>query len=50
MVSIMPGMESRAPERTETSSGIAPWSPNLVPMIFSRNAIPSRACASRTFG
>ena len=35
MVSIMPGIESRAPERTETSSGIAVVSPNFVPMIFS---------------
>ena len=36
----MPGMESRAPERTETSSGMADLSPNLVPMIFSMKATP----------
>ena len=33
-MSIMPGIESRAPERTETSSGFF-VSPNFVPMIFS---------------
>ena len=35
MVSIMPGIESRAPERTATSSGMPLASPNLQPMIFS---------------
>ncbi len=34
IVSIMPGMESRAPERTETSSGVV-WSPNFLPTDFS---------------
>ena len=33
-VSIMPGIESRAPERQETSSGFLA-SPNLAPMTFS---------------
>ena len=34
MVSIMPGMDARAPERTETSRGL--WrSPNFLPVIFS---------------
>ena len=34
MVSIMPGMEARAPERTETSSGFS-VSPNFLPAISS---------------
>ena len=34
MVSIMPGMEARAPERTETSSGFS-LSPNFLPVISS---------------
>ena len=37
MVSIMPGMDARAPERTETSSGL-PASPNLRPADFSTRA------------
>jgi hypothetical protein len=41
MVSIMPGMESRAPERTATRRGMALLSPNLVPMIFSMFATPA---------
>jgi hypothetical protein len=45
MVSIMPGIESRAPERTETSRGMAVLSPNLVPMIFSIDAMPVSICA-----
>ena len=34
MVSIMPGMEARAPERTETSRGFS-RSPNFFPVISS---------------
>ena len=35
MVSIIPGMENLAPERTETSSGL--WvDPKRVPLTFSR--------------
>ena len=33
MVSIMPGIESRAPERTETSSGFF-RSPNFLPRLL----------------
>ena len=36
----MPGIESRAPERTETSNGVLLLSLNLVPMIFSMCAMP----------
>jgi pyruvate,orthophosphate dikinase len=46
----MPGIESRAPERTDTSNGIAFLSPNFTPMIFSMAAIPALACASSTLG
>ena len=34
MVSIMPGMEARAPERTDTSRGLE-RSPNFLPVISS---------------
>jgi hypothetical protein len=44
IVSIMPGMESRAPERTATSSGMPFASPNLQPMIFSMFAMPASIC------
>ena len=40
IVSIMPGIESRAPERTATSNGIFSVSPNFVPMILSMFAMP----------
>ena len=40
MVSIMPGIESRAPERTETSSGSF-GSPNFLPVCFSSAAMPA---------
>ncbi len=40
MVSIMPGMEARAPERTETSRGFV-RSPNFLPLIFSISATAS---------
>ena len=42
MVSIMPGMEARAPERTETSSGAA-TSPKVAP-----TALPTTASAAST--
>ena len=41
IVSIMPGIESRAPERTATSSGIPAVAPNLVPMMRSMLATPA---------
>ena len=34
----MPGMETAAPERTETSSGLGP-SPNFLPVTFSSLAM-----------
>ena len=40
-MSIMPGIESRAPERTETSSGL-PGSPNFLPVSFSIKATALR--------
>ena len=43
MVSIMPGIESRAPDRTETSSGFF-TSPNFLPVCRSSDAMP--ACIS----
>ena len=46
----MPGIESRAPERTETSKGMADLSPNLVPMIFSMKATPALTWGSNSFG
>ena len=46
----MPGMESRAPERTETSSGMADLSPKRVPMIFSMKAMPALAWPSSDLG
>jgi len=38
MVSIIPGMEARAPERTETRSGFF-GSPNFFPISFSTAAM-----------
>ena len=49
MVSIMPGMESRAPERTATSSGFSTL-PNFLPMDFSILATAASICASSCFG
>ena len=40
----MPGIESRAPERTETSSGFFA-SPNFLPVCFSIEATPACICA-----
>ena len=40
----MPGMEARAPERTETSSGVS-RSPNFFPVISSILATYSMSCA-----
>ena len=50
MVSIMPGMESRAPERTATRRGVPVVAPNFVPMIFSMLAMPASIWAWRDFG
>ena len=44
MVSIMPGIESRAPERTDTSSGFL-RSPSFFFVCFSIAAIPACICA-----
>jgi hypothetical protein len=46
----MPGIESRAPERTDTSMGMAVLSPNFVPMIFSTRLTAAMTSASSTFG
>jgi hypothetical protein len=43
MVSIMPGIESRAPERTETRSG-SRRSPKRLPTSFSMRRRPSFIC------
>src|SRR5438094_427493 len=43
IVSIIPGMESRAPERTETSNGRS-LSPNLFPTDFSTLARATTSC------
>ena len=40
MVSIMPGMEARAPERTDSSSGSSAL-PNCLPISVSKNFTPS---------
>ena len=45
MVSIMPGMESRAPERTETSKGRS-LSPSFLPTDFSTFASAASTSAS----
>ena len=44
MVSIMPGIDARAPERTETSSGFLA-SPNFLPADFSSLSMYSMTCA-----
>jgi hypothetical protein len=41
MVSIMPGMEARAPERTDSSSGSLAL-PNCLPISVSRNFTPAK--------
>ena len=45
----MPGIDARAPERTETSSGFV-GSPNFAPTSFSMRAIEARMSASSPFG
>ena len=45
-MSIMPGIDTRAPERTETSSGLAA-SPKLLPVACSIWAMPSRDLAAQ---
>ena len=46
----MPGMESRAPERTASSSGMPEVAPNLVPMIFSMLTTPASIWDWSSFG
>ena len=48
-VSIIPGIDERAPERTDTRSGSV-GSPKDVPMISSTLAIAASASASRVAG
>jgi len=45
----MPGIEARAPERTETSSGFLA-SPNLRPTIFSTLPSAAATCAFNSAG
>ena len=49
IVSIMPGIESRAPERTETSNGRS-LSPSFFPTDFSTFASAASTAASSAFG
>ena len=48
-VSIMPGIEERAPERTESSSGFF-GSPNLLPEDFSTPASAAATCSLSAAG
>jgi len=50
MVSIMPGIESRAPERTATRSGMPSVAPNFVPMMRSMLATPASIWDWSSFG
>ncbi len=51
MVSIMPGIESRAPERTDTKAAGSLMSPNFLPVMVSRGAVtPSCICPCRLAG
>jgi pyruvate,orthophosphate dikinase len=45
----MPGIEARAPDRTETSSGLA-GSPNTLPVIASTFFRPALTCCARSAG
>ena len=45
----MPGIEARAPERTETRSGLSP-SPNLAPIMPSSLARAAFTCSVRSLG
>ena len=49
MVSIMPGMDLRAPERTETSNGWAE-SPKRLPVSFSMRAMLAATSSRRPLG
>ena len=49
-MSIIPGMESRAPDRTATSNGMALVSPKVVPIICSIRRIPSSTSACIVLG
>ena len=46
----MPGMESRAPERTATRRGMPVLAPKVVPMIFSRFFTPASICGCSEAG
>ena len=46
----MPGMESRAPERTATRSGVPSVAPNFVPMMRSMFFTPASICTWREAG
>src|ERR1700730_3111277 len=48
----MPGIDSRAPERTETSSGRTPAlpPPNTLPVCFSTTFIAARAWSQASLG
>ncbi len=48
-VSIIPGMELRAPERTDTRSGSS-GSPKLLPIIFSTLANAVSTCCFSSLG
>jgi hypothetical protein len=45
----MPGIESRAPERTETNSGFL-RSPNRLPVCCSMEATPASICPRNAAG
>ena len=45
----MPGIDARAPDRTDTRSGFA-GSPNLAPTTFSMRAIEARMSGPSAFG
>jgi len=45
----MPGIEARAPERTDTSSGL-PGSPKVLPVSFSTVARPVRTWSFSSAG
>ena len=45
----MPGIDARAPERTDTSSGFFA-SPNFAPTSYTNNAIDARTSPSSALG
>ena len=48
-MSIIPGIDARPPERTETSSGLAA-SPNFAPTLFSTAASAAVTASARPSG